>query len=167
MAKVYDLDAYRNAERPQDEPPRSRNQEILAELQAKQQALDTPKARLLNELRGMEETLLAGHRRYARLWEAADQLGINPPVRTPSQILAEAEGMFPEHTPSLPPSLSVSLDAPAEKLPSPGDIAYGDELHPEPKAPDRQKDKQSQQAAPDPAHRAQFQKKDRDRGIDR
>jgi hypothetical protein len=89
--------------RPSD-PPLSRNQELLAQIQAQAKAADTPENRLLNELRGMEETLLGNHRQYVRLWEAAAQLGITPPVRTASQIVAEADG-FPAGTPPLPPSI--------------------------------------------------------------
>jgi hypothetical protein len=114
MAHILDFGSNRS---PENDPPRTRNQELLAQIQAAAEAADTPEARLLSELRGMEETLLAKHREYVRLWEAADQLGIRPPVRTASQIVAEADG-FPPGTPPLPPSLSpygATLDATARR----------------------------------------------------
>jgi len=98
----------------------SRNQQLLAQIQADAKVADTPEARLLSEIRGMEETLLGNHRQYARLWNAAEQLGIKPSVAMPGEILAKAYATL------------------------------------EPLA-----------ATPDPAHRAQFQTKDNDRGIDR
>lgn len=113
MAEIYDLASYRAAKSPHEVPP-TRNQEILAQIQAQAKVADTPEARLLNELRGMEETLLGKHRQYARLWEAADRLGINPPVRTGWQILADAEGMFPQGTPPLPPAIEPRHAWPSE-----------------------------------------------------
>jgi hypothetical protein len=114
MAKIIDFDPHRSS-RKASQP--TRNQEILAQILAEAKAADTPEARLLNKLRAMEETLLANHRQYVRLWEAADQLGITPPVRTAEQIVAEANG-FPPGTPPLPPSLSpysATLDATARR----------------------------------------------------
>ena len=152
-AKVYDLgeiiermetpDRGRNldervCERARGDPPGTRNQQLLAQIRADAHAADTPEARLLNELRGMEETLLGNHRRYARLREEADQLGISPPIRTASQIVAEADG-FPQGTPPLPPSPSFLSDTPGEmnQSPSPGDIAEG--RGPESPGPERGK----------------------------
>jgi hypothetical protein len=86
MAKIYDFGAYRAGPPPRDQPPLSRNREILARLQARLKAADTPETRLVNELRGLEETLLGNHRRYARLWEDAERLGLKPPLPTPSEI---------------------------------------------------------------------------------
>ena len=63
--------------------------------------------------KNQEETLLGNHRRYVRLWEEADRLGITPPVRTASQIVAEADG-FPEGTPPLPHSLSPYTSTPEQ-----------------------------------------------------
>jgi hypothetical protein len=105
MAEFYDLDDFRVARSSQEEPA-TRNQKLLAEIRAKAELANTPEARLLNELRSMEETLLANHRQYGRLWEAADQLGIDPAVRTSSQLAAAADGMFPEGVPPLPASIT-------------------------------------------------------------
>jgi hypothetical protein len=117
MAKIYELGAYQpNTQAPVDSPV-SHNQEILARLQAMQEAYETPEARLVSELRGMEETLLANHRQYVRLWEAADRLGITPPVRTAEQIVREAD--VPQGLSPLPPSLSSYTDAPVAESQSP------------------------------------------------
>jgi hypothetical protein len=117
MAEIHNFPSRQAHPSPQDAPLPSRNQEILARIQTDAKAQDTPEAKLLSELRGMEETLLANHRQYVRLWEAADQLGITPPVRTASQIVAEADGL-PEGTPPLPPSLSFYTDAPDPEHPT-------------------------------------------------
>jgi hypothetical protein len=101
MAEIHDLAQLRAAKMPK-EARQTPNQEILARIQARAQAADTPEARLLTEMRAMEETLFANHRRYVRMWEAADQLGILPPVRTAKQIVADADPMFPVGTPPLP-----------------------------------------------------------------
>lgn len=119
MAKIYDFGPGRGGEPLWDGPSRSRNQAILDELRAKL-AADTPEARLLSELRGLEETLLGNHRTYVRLWEAADQLGITPPVRTAAQIVAEAD--TPEGW-SLPPQLTPDGGDPADRsIPSAAEI---------------------------------------------
>jgi hypothetical protein len=109
MPKIIDFETHRS---PENDPPRTRNQELLAQIQAEAKAADTPEARLLNELRATEEILLANHRQYVRLWEAADQLGITPPVRTAEQIVRDADippGMLP-----VTPCLTPYTDAPAE-----------------------------------------------------
>jgi hypothetical protein len=119
MADIYDFGSHRAGEPPQDGPPRTRNQEILDRFLAEQKAA-TPQARLLNELRAMEETLMGNHRQYERLWEAAEQLGIRPPVRTAGQIVKEIASSWP--TP-LPPCLSFYRDdAPPEQQPPPAPV---------------------------------------------
>jgi hypothetical protein len=115
MAKIIDFGIHLS---PRDDPPRTPNQEILDRIKAMAEAADTREARLLSELRGMEETLLANHRKYARLWEAAEQLGIVPPVRTAERIVADADPMFPEGTPPLPTCLSVMTGSPEERTPA-------------------------------------------------
>jgi hypothetical protein len=87
MAKIIDFDSHGS---PRNDPPSTRNQELLAQLQAQAKAADTSQARLLNELRGMEATLLANHRQYVRLWDAARQHGIDPPVATAAEIIVKA-----------------------------------------------------------------------------
>ena len=57
------------------EPLFSPNQAILAQLRLARQASDTPAERLISQLRGLEETLLSDHRRYARLLRSAAELG--------------------------------------------------------------------------------------------
>src|SRR5687768_12397219 len=89
MAEIYDFGSSRAGRPPREGPPRSRDQEILARLHAQLKAADTPEARLLSELRGLEETLLGNQWRYARLWEAAEQLGIEPRLPTPAEIIAD------------------------------------------------------------------------------
>ena len=120
MAEIYHFGSHRADEPPQDGSHRTRNQEILDRLRAEQEAADTPQARLLSELRGMEETLLGNHRQYERLWEAAEQLGIRPPVRTAEQIVKEITSSWP--TP-LPPCFSFyGDDAPPEQQPPPAPV---------------------------------------------
>jgi len=73
------------------EPLFSPNQAILAQLRLARQASDTPAERLISQLRGLEETLLSDHRRYARLLRSAAELGLEPPAAMPAQIVARAE----------------------------------------------------------------------------
>jgi hypothetical protein len=72
----------------------SRNRTSLAQLRIAHHASDTPTARLIAEIRGLEETLLGNHRQYARLLRCAAVLGIEPPVATPAEIVAGAEAAF-------------------------------------------------------------------------
>jgi hypothetical protein len=60
MAKIIDFGAHLP---PRDDQPRTSNREILDRIEAMAAAADTPEARLLSELRGMEETLLGNHRK--------------------------------------------------------------------------------------------------------
>jgi hypothetical protein len=73
------------------EPLFSPNQAILAQLRLARQASDTPAERLISQLRGLEETLLSDHRRYARLLRSAAKLGLESPAAMPAQIVARAE----------------------------------------------------------------------------
>jgi hypothetical protein len=73
------------------EPLFSRNQALLAQLRMTKHASDTPAERLISQLRGLEETLLANHRRYARLLRSAAELSLEPPVAKPAEIVARAE----------------------------------------------------------------------------
>jgi hypothetical protein len=79
MAEIYELNAYRHDQRPQNDPPLTRNQEILARIQA-MWAARTPEQIMLAEIRGTEEELQAVQRRYDRLIEAL------PPHLWPSEI---------------------------------------------------------------------------------
>jgi hypothetical protein len=72
MAEIYDLNAYRAA-RPAQEAPVTRNQQILAEIQARW-AARTPEEMLAAEIKGTEEELQGVERRYARLLEGRERL---------------------------------------------------------------------------------------------
>jgi hypothetical protein len=84
MAEVYDIDAYRAAG-PSQKVPMTRNQQILAEIQA-MWAARTPEQVLTAEISGTEEELQEVQRRYARLLEAKQQL------LTPSEIADDRDG---------------------------------------------------------------------------
>jgi hypothetical protein len=64
MVKIYQLDAYRP--QPASHPPLTRNQELLAEIQARW-AARTPEEIRLAEIRGTQEELEGVQRRYDRL----------------------------------------------------------------------------------------------------
>jgi hypothetical protein len=72
MAEIYDLNSHRTAG-PTQEGPITRNQQILAEIQARL-AARTPGEILAAEINGTEEELQAVQRRYARLLEARERL---------------------------------------------------------------------------------------------
>ena len=72
MAKIYDLSAHRAAG-PAQEGPITRNQQNLAEIQARC-AARTPEEILAAEIKGTEEELQAVQRRYARLLEGRERL---------------------------------------------------------------------------------------------
>jgi hypothetical protein len=72
MAEIYDIHAFPADARPRTEPTRTRNQELLAEIEAVW-AVRTPEQLLMAELRGTEEELMAVHRKYQRLLEALAQ----------------------------------------------------------------------------------------------
>ena len=112
MADVYDFQSRRAEGSTPNEPPRTRNQEILAQHQADAEAADTPEARLLSATAawrkhcwGITGSMSAcGKRRISSC--------IKPPVRTAQQIVADADSMFPDGTRPLPPSLTPYTDAP-------------------------------------------------------
>jgi hypothetical protein len=79
MAKIYELNAHRPDKQPQNDPPLSRNREILAKIEAMWNAR-TPEQIMMAEIRGTEEELQAVQRRYDRLTEAF------PPHLWPSEI---------------------------------------------------------------------------------
>jgi hypothetical protein len=72
MAEIYDLNAYRAA-RPAQEAPVTRNQQILAEIQARW-AARTPEEILAAEINGTQEELQAEQRRSPRALEARERL---------------------------------------------------------------------------------------------
>lgn len=74
------------------EPLFSPNQAILAQLRLARQASDTPAERLISQLRGLEETLLSDHRRYARLLRSAAELGLKPPAAMPADRCQSGSG---------------------------------------------------------------------------
>jgi len=87
MADVYDIDAHRKAG-PSEDVPMTRNQQILAEIQARF-AARTPEQVRTAKLNATEEELQAVGRRYARLLEAKQQL------LTPGEIAADWDELKP------------------------------------------------------------------------
>jgi hypothetical protein len=85
MAEIYELDAYRPDKHSQDDPPLTRNREILARIQAMWDAR-TPEQIMVAEVRGTEEELQAVRRKYNRLVQAL------PPHLWPSEIAKENQG---------------------------------------------------------------------------
>jgi hypothetical protein len=87
VAEIYDLHSYRAVPPSQNNPPLTRNQQILAKIQA-MWAARTPEQIHQAAIRGTEEELLAVLRRYSRL------LNGGPPHPLPSEI-AENNGNKP------------------------------------------------------------------------
>jgi hypothetical protein len=83
MAKIFDFAAFRRDRHLQAERPLTRNQEILAEIQALW-AARTPEEIRMAEIRGTEEELRAVQRRYDRLIEGVPLPGDQS--ASPSQI---------------------------------------------------------------------------------
>jgi hypothetical protein len=69
LAKIYELDAYRSNQPSQEVPPLTRNQELLAGIQAAW-AARTPDEIRMAEILGTQEELNGVQRRYDRLVEA-------------------------------------------------------------------------------------------------
>jgi hypothetical protein len=98
MARIYEISAYRTGDAPRDESPRTRNQELLAEINAMWEGR-TPEQILMAELQGTEEELQAVQRRYARLLEAKSRLlsagqiadGLEPKEQSRDQRETEAD----------------------------------------------------------------------------
>jgi hypothetical protein len=84
MAEVYDIDSYRPT-RPLQQAPITRNQQLLAEIQASW-AARTPEQILTAEINGTLEQLHGVQRRYARLLEARAQL------LSPGEIVEDFDG---------------------------------------------------------------------------
>jgi hypothetical protein len=83
VAKIYDFNAFRPDRHRPEEPPLTRNQQILAEIQATQ-AARTPEQIKQSEILATEEELKAVQRRYDRLIEASPVPGNRP--LSPSEI---------------------------------------------------------------------------------
>jgi hypothetical protein len=84
MAEVYDIDSYRHTG-PSQQVPMTRNQELLAEIEARW-AARTPEQILTVEIRGIEEELQEVLRRYARVLEAREEL------LSPGEIAKDFDG---------------------------------------------------------------------------